>query len=412
MRRAAILLVCACAALAVLAAGAQASPSCDRMRSLLGHGASSSGLLVVDTADGRVLCSRAANRPRSLASNTKLFTTAAALSRLGPQARIPTKLFAAGRVDESGTLHGSLYLKGGGDPTLGTPPFIEGYLGGLGTNLYLLKRQLREAGIERVTGRLYADDTVFDRRRGVLDSGYATSSYIGPLSGLAFNAGFRGNTSLRGFAPDPAKLAAAKLARSLRRAGVGVPRRVGLKKTPRGADRVGLVRSPPLTKLVDLTNVYSNNFFAETLAKLLGARFGKAGTTREGTRVIRRFARFNGSGAGTVDGSGLTRGNRATPRQVVDLLLAMRDDPAGEEFVQDLPLTGVEGTVEDRTEGSPAYRRCRVKTGTISGVSALSGYCFNRSGRTIAFSVLMNGVYDVYRARLSQDRIAAKIASY
>jgi D-alanyl-D-alanine carboxypeptidase/D-alanyl-D-alanine-endopeptidase (penicillin-binding protein 4) len=412
MRRAATLLACAATALALLASSAQASTSCDRMRALLGQGASASGLLVVDAESGRVQCSRAANRPRSLASNTKLFTTATAISRLGPRARIPTKLYANGRIDESGTLHGSLFLVGGGDPTLGTPAFIDGYLGGLGTNLYGLKRQVRAAGIERVTGRLWADDTIFDRRRGVLDSGYATSYYIGPLSGLAFNAGFAGSSSYSGFSSDPAKLAASKLARSLRAAGVAVPRRVGLKKTPRRAERIGVLRSPPLTKLVNLTNVYSNNFFAETLAKLLGARFGKTGSTRAGVGVIHRFARANGSGTQTVDGSGLTRSNRASPRQVVDLLLAMRADPAGDEFVQDLPLTGVEGTVDGRMRGTAAYRRCRTKTGTIEAVSALSGYCFNKSGRVMAFSILMNGVYDLGQARLSQDRIAATVASY
>ena len=55
--------------------------------------------------------------------------------------------------------------------------------------------QIRAAGIRAITGRLYADDTIFDRLRGVADSGYATSSYIGPLSGLAFNSGFSGSTS-------------------------------------------------------------------------------------------------------------------------------------------------------------------------------------------------------------------------
>jgi D-alanyl-D-alanine carboxypeptidase/D-alanyl-D-alanine-endopeptidase (penicillin-binding protein 4) len=412
MRRAFALIACACAALLLLAPGAQASGSCDRMRSLLGQGASASGLFVVDTESGRVLCARAANRQRSLASNTKLFTTAAAISRLGPEARIPTRLLTTGRLDAASTLHGNLFLQGGGDPTLGTPSFIRGYLGGLGTNIFELKQYVRRAGIERVKGRLYADDSVFDRRRGVLDSGFATSYYIGPLSGLAFNAGFSGSSAYSGFASDPAKLAAAKLARSLRAAGVTVPNRVGLRRTPTAARQIGSIRSPQLTGLVDLTNVYSNNFFAETLAKLLGARFGKSGTTEAGTAVIRRFARSVGSGAQTVDGSGLTRSNRASPRQVVDLLLGMLEDPAGGEFVQDLPLTGVEGTVDDRMRGSAAYRRCRVKTGTITGVSALSGYCFNRSGRVIAFSVLMNGVYDVSQARLSQDRIAATVASY
>jgi D-alanyl-D-alanine carboxypeptidase/D-alanyl-D-alanine-endopeptidase (penicillin-binding protein 4) len=359
-----------------------------------------------------VVCSRAANRRRSLASNTKLFTTAAAISRLGPTARIPTKLFANGRIDDAGTLHGSLFLEGGGDPTLGTPAFIDSYLGGLGTNVYKLRGAVRAAGIKRVTGRLYADDTVFDHRRGVLDSGYATSYYIGPLSGLAFNAGFAGSSSFSGFSSDPAKLAASKLARSLRAAGVAITPRVGLRPTPGKAKRVGAIQSPPLTKLVNLTNVYSNNFFAETLAKLLGARFGSSGSTAQGTAVIRRFARAHGSGTQTVDGSGLTRSNRASPRQVVDLLLGMREDPAGDEFVQDLALTGAEGTVDHRTKGSAAYRRCRVKTGTITGVSALSGYCFNESGRVMAFSILMNGVYDTSLARLEQDRIAATVASY
>lgn len=413
MRRAAILLAALCAALIALqGASAGASPICDKMRGWLHQGGSASGLLVVEAESGDVVCGAAVNRQRALASNMKLFTTATALARLGPQTRIPTKVFADGRIDAAGTLHGDLYLKGGGDPTLGTPPFIRSYLAGMGTNVYGLKRQVREAGIQRVRGRLYADDTVFDRRRGVADSGYATSVYIGPLSGLAFNAGFAGNSSLSGFSSDPAKLAAAKLARSLRRAGIGVPARIGLRRTPRGAERVGVVRSPTVSQLADLTNVYSNNFFAETLIKLLGARFGRGGSTKAGAAVVRAFARSLGSGVNAVDGSGLTRSNRASPRQVVDLLLGMRDEEAGDEFIQDLPLTGKEGTVDDRTTGTAAYARCRVKTGTISGVSTLSGYCFNRSGRVIAFSILMNGVGSTYTAHLMQDRIAAAVASY
>ena len=90
----------------------------------------------------------------------------------------------------------------------------------------------------------------------------------------------------------------------------------------------------------------------------------------------------------------------------------MREDPAGEEFIQDLPLSGTEGTLTGRTTGSAAYRRCRAKTGTISGVSTLSGYCFNRSGRIMAFSILMNSVRSSATARYYQDRIAALIASY
>jgi D-alanyl-D-alanine carboxypeptidase/D-alanyl-D-alanine-endopeptidase (penicillin-binding protein 4) len=413
MRRLTILLAAACAALLLLAGTAQASPLCDQMRGWLRQGGGpASGLLVVEAESGDVVCGSAPGRQRPLASNMKLFTTATALSRLGPDTRIPTKVFHDGRIDAEGTLRGSLYLQGGGDPTLGTPTFYNGYLAGLGTNIFALKAQIRAAGIDSITGRLYADDTIFDRRRGVADSGYSTSPYIGPLSGLAFNSGFSGSSSASGFSSDPAKLAASKLARSLGASGVALPRQVALGATPASAERIALVRSPTLDQIVNTTDVYSDNFFAEMLIKLLGARLGSAGTTAAGAAVVSEFARQVGSGVHAVDGSGLTRSNRASPRQVVDLLLGMREDPAGDAFIQDLALTGKEGTVDDRMHGTAAYGRCRTKTGTISGVSNLSGYCFNRSGRVMAFSVLMGSVGNLSLAHLDQDRIAGAVASY
>ncbi|HEX5984623.1 MAG TPA: D-alanyl-D-alanine carboxypeptidase/D-alanyl-D-alanine-endopeptidase [Solirubrobacterales bacterium] len=407
------LLVVSAALFLLLAGGAQASRTCDQMRSWLHQGGgSSSGLLVVDAETEQVLCASAPGRSRPLASNMKLFTTAAALSKLGPEYRIPTKVFRDGRVDANGVLHGSLYLQGGGDPALGTPGFYGSYLGGLGTNIFSLTPQVKAAGIRSITGRLYADDTIFDRRRGVADSGYGTSPYIGPLSGLAFNSGFSGSTSASGFSADPAKLAVSKLGRSLRGAGVKLPAQTALRPTPPNAERVAIVRSPTLDRIVNLTDVYSDNYFAETLIKLLGAKFGGSGTTAAGANVVEAFARAHGSNVNAVDGSGLTRGNRASPRQVVELLLGMQEDEAGEEFIQDLALAGQEGTVASRMEGTAAYGRCRTKTGTISGVSNLSGYCFNRSGRVIAFSILMAGVGNLTSAHLNQDRIAAAAAGY
>jgi D-alanyl-D-alanine carboxypeptidase/D-alanyl-D-alanine-endopeptidase (penicillin-binding protein 4) len=414
MKRALALLLMLSAGLFLLFAGAaQASQTCDQMRAWLDQGGgSASGLMVVDTESGKVVCASAPGRPRSLASNMKLFTTSTALSRLGPETRIPTKVFRDGGVDAHGVLHGSLYLQGGGDPTLGTPNFYDGYLAGLGTNLLALTPQIKAAGIKSVTGRLYADDTIFDRRRGVADSGYATSPYIGPLSGLAFNSGFAGLSGSSGFSSDPAKLAASKLARSLQGAGVDVPSQVALRPTPPYAEPVATIRSPTLDRIVDTTDVWSDNFFAEMLIKLLGARLGGAGTTAAGAAVVEAFARAHGSGVHAVDGSGLTRSNRASPRQVVNLLLAMRDDPAGDDFIQDLALAGHEGTVDDRMHGTAAYGRCRTKTGTITGVSNLSGYCFNKSGRVMAFSILMNGVSNLSLAHLDQDRIAGAVAGY
>jgi serine-type D-Ala-D-Ala carboxypeptidase/endopeptidase (penicillin-binding protein 4) len=391
-------------------AGAQA-PSCAAMKAWLAQGGSAGGLLVVDAETGEIACRKAASRRRSLASNMKLFTTSTALARLGPDERIATRVMSDGTLNENGVLSGSLYLQGGGDPALGTPAFYERFRGGLGTNLFSLKAQIRAAGIEAVTGRIYADDTIFDRLRGVADSGFGTSPYIGPLSGLAFNSGYSGPSG-RTFAADPAKTAAATLARALRAAGVRVSARPALRTTPARARRVAVVRSPTVSQLADATNVPSNNFYAETLIKLLGARFGDGGSTAAGSAVVARFARSLGSGVHAVDGSGLTRSNRASPAQVVALLRGMRETDAGDEFVQSLAIAGSEGTVASRMDGTAAAGRCRTKTGTLTGVSALSGYCFNRSGRVMAFSILMNEVSNLSQAHYGQDRIAAAVASY
>jgi len=378
---------------------------------LVNGGGGASGLLVVDGETGKTLCARAPGRRRPLASNMKLYTTATALARLGPEERIETTLVTDGYVDLKGTVHGSLYLVGAGDPALGTPAFYGRFLGGLGTNLFLLKRQLREAGIQRVTGRLYADDSVFDRLRGVADSGYATSSYIGPLSGLSLNAGYA-SSSGGSFAADPARTAAATLARALRKAGIGIAARVALARAPSSSRVLASVESPTISQLANITAVYSHNFFAEMLIKLLGARLGGVGSTAAGADVVERFARAHDSGVRAVDGSGLTRGNSASPAQVVGLLEAMREESVGEEFIQDLALTGREGTVLGRMRGTAAYGRCRTKTGTLTGVSNLSGYCFNRSGKIILFSILMGSVSNLSLAHLEQDRIAGEIASY
>ncbi len=398
--------------------GAQASGKLSRgqlcralHKRLLRGGGRSSGFFVLSAGTGRAICGHAARTRRPLASNMKIFTTATALGRFGPEARLPTRLLASGELDRHGVLRGSLYLKGGGDPALGSQPFYETFLGGLGTDLFGLTRRVRAAGIKRVTGRLYADDSFFDRLRGVADSGYRTSPYIGPLSGLSFNSGFS-SSSARGFATDPARLAAAKLARSLRKHGVGVKARVALGKAPKRVEAVGVVRSPSMSRLTNETDVDSNNFFAEMLLKGIGAHYGAAGSTRAGARVVERFARAHGSAVHAVDGSGLTRTNKASPAAVARFLRSVRAEDFGGSFVRSLAVAGREGTVADRMRGSAAAGRCRTKTGTISGVSNLSGYCFNRSGKPMVFSILMASVGNLDLAHREQDQMAALVARY
>jgi serine-type D-Ala-D-Ala carboxypeptidase/endopeptidase (penicillin-binding protein 4) len=385
---------------------------CRRLRARLQRGGSRTGLFVLNVDTGSVVCRKDSRNRRALASNMKLFTTATALARFGVDERIATRIFAVGRLDGRGTLHGSLYLKGGGDPALGSPAFYDTFMGGLGTNLFALTTRIRAAGIRRVEGRLFADDTVFDRLRGVADSDYATSPYIGPLSGLSFNSGYR-DSSARRFASDPARVAATKLARSMRAHRVAIKPRVALGETPDSGTRlVAVVRSPRMSRLVNATDVYSNNFFAEMLLKNVGAHFGGSGSTAAGAAEVERFARAHDSAVHAVDGSGLTVTNQASPAEIGRFLQSMREEDVGADFVRALAVAGREGTVADRMRGSAAQGRCRTKTGTLVGVSNLSGYCFNRSGKVMIFSILMSGVSNLDRAHLQQDRMAALIAGY
>lgn len=384
---------------------------CARLKARLPRGGSASGLFVIDTGSGKRVCGRRGRVRRIPASNMKLFTTAAALARFGPDGRLATSLWRSGEIDASGVLHGNLYLVGGGDPALSSPDFARRFLDGLGTDLFDLTDAAEASGIHRVTGRLYADDTIFDRLRGVADSSFSTSPYIGPLSGLSFNSGYT-DSSGRRFASDPAIVAADSLADSLRSQGVQVSSNVTLGELPPGANKIGEVSSPRLEVLANETNVYSNNFYAEMLLKGLGARFGSAGSTRAGAQASKRFARSLRSGVRQIDGSGLTRSNRASPAQVARLLAGMRKTSVADEFANSLPVAGREGTVAYRMRGTAAYGRCRTKTGTLSGVSALSGYCFNRSGKVMAFSILHNRVRSLSEAHRQQDRMAALIARY
>ncbi|MCB0877097.1 MAG: D-alanyl-D-alanine carboxypeptidase/D-alanyl-D-alanine-endopeptidase [Solirubrobacterales bacterium] len=336
---------------------------------------------------------RNAGHTRKLASNEKLFTTITALHRLGPKGRIETRVKIRGRVAAKGKLKGDIYLIGGGDPSFG------------GGGVADLAEQVRKAGIRRVSGRVIGDDSVFDRRRGVPDSNWGPSPYIAPLSGLVYN----GST----YDGDPAKEAARAFRSGLRDAGVRVGGKVKVDRIPaklRKADAIAEYESPKLATLVRATNKDSINFYAEMLLKRLWATPGRKGTTNGGVKAVERFARSAGSKVKARDGSGLTSGNKASPRNVVRLLVAaQRDDELAKPLFKSLSIAGKDGTLANRMEGSPAAGRCRGKTGTLTGVSNLSGYCRTKDG-LVAFSLLMNGVPSTSAAHDVQDAMVAQIA--
>jgi serine-type D-Ala-D-Ala carboxypeptidase/endopeptidase (penicillin-binding protein 4) len=166
-----------------------------------------------------------------------------------------------------------------------------------------------------------------------------------------------------------------------------------------------------MAELARLTNRPSDNFNAETLIKALGEAFGTGGTTRAGAAVVRRTLAGFGLRPRVADGSGLSRANRTTPRQVVRLLQRMAGEDAGPAFETSLAVAGRNGTLVHRMRSSAARDRCSAKTGTLNYVSALAGYCQTTTGARVAFAFLMNGV-NVYGARRLQDRMAAALARY
>lgn len=371
----------------------------------------SNGALVVDVAGGRVLYARRADVRRIPASVEKLYTTAAALKRHGVSGRIRTAVYGDGAVDEDGVYRGDLYLKGFGDPTFGSSTFTRRAYGTGTTVDALASAVVDELGVTRIVGRVYGDETFFDRRRGTLYSNFALNSDVGgSLSALAFNRGLA-NERGSAFARRPADFAADQLVAALRRLQVRVTGGGQTGTLPSGAPLIARLSSPEMRVLTRLTDVPSDNYLAEMLLKGLGAHFGNGGTTFEGAAVARRIAQSFGSRPSIVDGSGLSRLDRTSPRDVVELLEGMRKDPTGAAFEDSLPVAGRTGTLATRMRGSAAAGRCRAKTGTLSNVSALAGYCTTRSNTTLAFAFLMNRA-NVYTARVVQDRMAAALAAY
>jgi D-alanyl-D-alanine carboxypeptidase/D-alanyl-D-alanine-endopeptidase (penicillin-binding protein 4) len=368
-----------------------------------------SGAYVYDMTTGQTLFSDRAQQQRPPASVEKLYTATTALERMGPTAQLETTVLGTGRLAAGGVWDGSLYLHGGGDPTFGSESFIRGHYGGMGTAISTLVTQLRADGIRRVRGRVDGDESYFDSLRGEPSSGYAWDPYLeGSLSALAFN---RGETGTETGPHAPAAYAARELRGALRQAGVAVPQGGGAATTPAGATRLAGAPSPTITQLLGLTLPPSDNFFAETILKGLGARFGGAGTTVAGAHVVRETLAELGIHPRVVDGSGLSREDRTSPFEVVTLLDQLAHTPLGTVLRGDMAVAGHTGTLSERMRGTAAAGRCQAKTGTLTGVSNLAGYCTAADGDELAFAFFNDGI-SLEAAHTLQDNMAITLANY
>jgi D-alanyl-D-alanine carboxypeptidase/D-alanyl-D-alanine-endopeptidase (penicillin-binding protein 4) len=410
MRRAALFAIATTILLGAIAtvAGAQTSLSGQLSHELTIAGPQS-GAYVFDLTTATPLFSERAEDPRPPASVEKLYTATTALELMGPEATFSTTVLGTGHLGADGRWEGSLYLKGGGDPTFGSASFIASHYYGQGATVTKLAALVKAAGIHSVTGNVDGDESWFDSLRGEPASGYAFDPDLeGDLSGLAFN---RGETGSQGGTHAPAAYAALELRGALRAAGIAV-HGGSATVTPAGATVIASETSPDLSTLLGLTLPPSDNFFAETLLKDIGARFGGAGTTAAGASVVRTtIAHDFGLHPYLLDGSGLSHSDHTTPKQVVELLTKLAPTPLGTTLRKDLAIAGHTGTLSERMRHTPASERCQAKTGTLIGVSNLAGYCESEGGDILAFAFFTDGI-ETGEAHTIQDNMAITLARY
>jgi D-alanyl-D-alanine carboxypeptidase/D-alanyl-D-alanine-endopeptidase (penicillin-binding protein 4) len=382
------------------------------------------------------------------ASNMKIVTLAAAAERLGWDHTFETRLLAAGPI-ENGVLSGDLIVVGGGDPS------INGR-GGSPTRVFeTWADKLRAAGVARIDGRIVGDDRAFqDEPLGAGwawdDLGYGYNENLAevvvrpgdasgaaahvelgpPESGLVLEA--RVTTSAAGVQADlelkrlpgsdrlevvgtvPAgsteivRTAAVNdpagfFVRALRAVliGRGIEVRGGAVHIDRAAtppDRAAATllfshRSPPLSEIATVLMKVSQNLYAETLLKTLGATRGTP-TAEAGRKVVQEVLEGWGVPPDAVvlsDGSGLSRYNYVTAETLVRILGQMhRDQRHQAAFSATLPIGGRDGTIARRMKGTRAEGNVQAKTGSIANVRALSGYTKTLDGELLVFSIIAN----------------------
>ncbi len=426
------------------------------------------GIHAVNLATGRTIYQRNANVPLTPASNTKLFSTALALLRLGPDYRFETRVLAARMPDADGRLSGDLILAGGGDPTLSARaiPYQKGPIQGDPlAPLAALADQVVQAGVRVVEGDIVGDDTRWPWTP--FPDGWSVGDipweYGAPVSALTVNdnalrliirppkqAGesvevtlspavdhFTIHNTVRvaqgaerkisvdrlpgsrvlmigGSTPpgtgaateiiavdDPALFAAEALAHLLRERGIVIQGAVraahrlpGRAASPGSGFVLARRQSPPLMETLRVINKVSQNLHAEIVLREVGLFRQGEGSATAAQKEMTAFLSSLGVDKGEhsfEDASGLSRRTLVTPAAITTLLRFLHGGEFGDLFAATLPAGGEDGTLASRFRAVRNAGAIRAKTGSISHVSALSGYVVDGSVRRIAFSIVVNG---------------------
>jgi D-alanyl-D-alanine carboxypeptidase/D-alanyl-D-alanine-endopeptidase (penicillin-binding protein 4) len=424
---------------------------------------------IVDLRSRTTVLAYHAETPLNPASNMKLLTAAAAMIELGPDFRFRTGLY--GRVVD-GRVQGGLCLKGGGDPTLERsdlmvfaqraldegalkvdevivdgsyfdgdvlPPLfdqqpneIAPFRAAVGAvsvkdNAYTLR--VRPATVEGALAVVHVDATGYFQ----LDNGLVTSATGAPsviaderLAGDSVLLSLRGSVPIGSPSlayerrvPAPLPYSGHLFVDALRTAGVQVAKKVTLGVCPPDLPLIYLQTSAPLGQILSRLGKDSDNFAAEMILKVLGAeRTRRPGKSSDGAAVVVDILKqldVPTVGLVILNGSGLFIGNRVSSEQVSALLAAMYANPSWrDDYVAQLAVGGIDGTLVRRFKKLPRARIIRAKTGTLDDVIALSGYVLGPTpDRAFAFSYLANGVSGKHtQARGLVDQLVETLATH
>jgi D-alanyl-D-alanine carboxypeptidase/D-alanyl-D-alanine-endopeptidase (penicillin-binding protein 4) len=430
------------------------------------------GVMVASLTRGDTLFSQNAGEMMQPASTMKLFSTAAALDRFGPEHTFSTDVLRdAAPVGVDGTVTGNIYLRGDGDPSMSSRFWKDPNY-----PMNALAHAVAAKGIKHVKGDLVYDASAFDDQKipEGWKSSYLGAAYAARVSALSLNENLvwvvvdpsNGKASVtlepattaipvtnhvrvvRGsggrivarqrddgidvsgsvgansgplryslVVPDPALFTAGALRAALQGAGVTVDGAIKAGKTPANADKVASFASPPLSQIVSEMNRESINIVAELLfrdAARASAPNG-IGTAASGLANMRDFlSKKVGASANAIDvhdGSGLSTLDYLTPRLMIQLLSYAHHGPWSSAFHGSLPVAGESELLRRRMRATPAQGNLHAKTGTTNTVVGLGGYVTAKDGEIVAFSFLYNGG-DRWNAKSAMDAMGATLANF
>lgn len=351
---------------------------------------------ISDALTGTMLWSHGADQPRTPASNAKILTASAVLLALPHDQRITTTVLAGP--------DGQIILKGAGDPTLSAqPPGVDTFY----TNparISQLADQIKNSGVDVRSVAVDVSAYTGPSMDPTWDRADIAGGDITPIQPLMVDGG-RTARPLDEYSPrvaDPAVTAGKALATAL-----GVSTDVTETTAPAGAQTLAKVSSAPLLTRVDDMNRFSDNVMAEALSIELSVSQGGPATLSGGAAAVVKTLRDNGfdtSGVTLHDSSGLSYQNKI-PAAFLDTLMGAISGPDDSNspngarnaklrpILEGLPIAGGTGTLADRFDepDNPAAGWVRAKTGTLTGVSSLTGIVQTVDGRVLSFALMSGG---------------------